>query len=102
MKIIELLSDHIEEELDDACTYATLALEYKESDPELAQLFYKLSTEEMNHMDMLHKRVVTSIEKYKQMNGEAPAGMKAIYDFVRKKQIEKAEKVTNLQNMFRK
>lgn len=102
MKIIELLSDHIEEELDDACTYAKLALEYKESDPELAQLFYKLSTEEMNHMDALHKRVVTSIEKYKQMNGEAPAGMKAIYDFVHKKQIEKAEKVTNLQNMFRK
>lgn len=102
MKIIELLSDHIDEELDDACTYAKLALEYKESDPELAQLFYKLSTEEMNHMDMLHKRAVVFIEKYKQMNGEAPAGMKAIYDFVHMKQIEKAEKVTNLQNMFRK
>lgn len=102
MKIIELLSDHIEEELDDACTYAKLALEYKESDPELAQLFYKLSTEEMNHMDALHKRAVVFIEKYKQMNGEVPAGMKAIYDFVHKKQIEKAEKITNLQNMFRK
>lgn len=96
MKIIELLSEHIEDELEDACTYAKLALEYKESDPELAQLFYKLSTEEMNHMDALHKRVVASIEKYRQMHGEAPAGMKAIYDFVHKKQNEKAEKVTNL------
>lgn len=102
MKIIELLSDHIDEELEDACTYAKLALEYKESDPELAQLFYKLSGEEMNHTDALHKRAVVFIEKYKQANGEAPAGMKAVYDFVHKKQIEKAEKITNLQNLFRK
>lgn len=34
MKMIELLSDHIEEELNDAYTYAKLALEYKDTDPE--------------------------------------------------------------------
>lgn len=102
MKIIELLSEHIEDELDDACTYAKLALEYKETDPEVAALFYKLSTEEMTHMDALHKRVVASIEKYKQMHGEAPADMKALYDFMHKREIAQAEKVTNLQNMFKK
>ena len=102
MKIIELLSEHIEYELEDACTYANLALEYKESDPEVAALFYKLSGEEMTHMDALHKRVVSSIEKYKQKNGEAPDGMKALYDFMHKRQIAQAEKFTNLQNLFRK
>lgn len=102
MKIIELLSEHIEDELDDACTYIKLALEYKDTDPETAALFYKLSQEEMTHMDALHKRVVACIEKYKQTKGEPPEGMKALYDFVHKKEIEKAEKVTILQNMFKK
>ena len=56
----------------------------------------------MTHMNALHKRVVSSIEKYKQKNGEAPAGMKALYDFMHKRQIAQAEKFTNLQNLFRK
>lgn len=102
MKMIELLTVHVDEELVDACNYAKLALEYKESDMEVANLFYKLSQEEMAHMDALHNRVVACIEKYRQINGEAPAGMKAIYDFIHKKQIEKAEKVTNLQSLYRK
>lgn len=102
MKIIELLTEHIEEELNDACTYAKLALEYKDTDPELAQLFYKLSGEEMGHMDALHKRVVIAIEKYKQANGEPPEGMKALYDFAHKREIEKAEKVMNLQGLYKR
>lgn len=102
MKIIELLSEHIEDELEDACTYAKLALEYKETDPEAAALFYKLSTEEMTHMDALHKRVVASIDTYKKLKGEPPEGMKALYDFMHKREIAQAEKITNLQNMFRK
>lgn len=102
MKIIELLSEHIEDELEDACTYASLALEYNDTDPETAQIFYKLSQEEMTHMDALHKRVVASIDTYKKLKGESPEGMKALYDFMHKRQIVKAEKVANLQNMFKK
>lgn len=102
MKLIELLSEHIEDELNDACTYAKLALEYKDTDPEVAQLFYKLSGEEMTHMDALHKRVVASIDTYKKTNGEPPAGMKALYDFVHKREIAQAEKVTNLQGLFKR
>lgn len=102
MKIIELLSEHIEDELNDACTYAKLALEYKETDPETAQLFYKLSGEEMGHMDALHKSAVSHIEAYKRERGEPPEGMKALYDFVHKREIEKAEKVATLQAMYKK
>lgn len=102
MKAIELLSEHVEEELNDAETYAKLALEYKESDPELAQLFNKLSGEEMTHMDALHKRIVASIDAYKKAHGEPPEGMKALYDFVHRREIARAEKVANLQAMFKK
>ena len=43
MKEIKLLMEHIEDELEDAHTYAELAVEYKHDDPELADLFYRLS-----------------------------------------------------------
>lgn len=102
MKIIELLSEHIEDELEDARTYAMLALEYKDTEPEAANLFYKLSGEEMEHMEALHKRVVASIEKYKQTKGEPPEGMRALYEFVHKREIAQAEKITALQNLYKK
>lgn len=102
MKVIELLSEHIEDELNDACTYAKLALEYKDTEPDLAHLFYKLSGEEMGHMDALHKSVVSHIEEYKRINGEAPEGIKSLYDFIHKREIEKAEKIAVLQGMFKK
>lgn len=102
MKVIELLSEHIEDELNDACTYAKLALEYKETDPEMAALFNKLSQEEMTHMDVLHKSVVSHIDAYKKLKGEPPEGMKALYNFMHKREIDRAEKITNLQNMFKR
>lgn len=102
MTEIKLLSVRIEDELEDARTYIKLALEYKETDPEMAQLFYKLSGEEMNHMDALHKSVVSHIETYKRANGEPPAGMKALYDFAHAREVEKAEKIVALQNMYKR
>ena len=53
MKEIKLLMKHIEDELEDAHTYAELAVEYKHDDPELADLFYRLSGEEMN-LSLIH------------------------------------------------
>lgn len=102
MKILELLSEHIEEELEDACTYADLAVKYKEDDPELAQLFYKLSQEEMTHMDALHNSVVKHIDAYKRDHGEAPAGMKALYNYLHNREAKKAEKVAVLQTLAKK
>lgn len=102
MTEIKLLSERIEDELEDARTYIKLALEYKETGPEMAQLFYKLSGEEMGHMDALHKSVVAHIENFKRAKGEPPAGMKALYDFTHAREVEKAEKIVALQNMYKR
>lgn len=101
MKEIKTLMEHIEDELRDAETYAKLALEYKESDMETANVFFRLSGEEMNHMDMLHKRVTACIERHKQAKGAPPAEMMAVYDYLHKKNVEWAEKVGRLQGMYR-
>lgn len=102
MKEVKLLMEHIEDELEDAHTYAELALEYKEADPETAELFYKLSGEEMNHMNALHKAVVSHIEEYRKQKGEPPAAMMAVYEYLHKRDVERAEKIGVLQNMYKR
>lgn len=102
MRIIQLLTDKIEDEMKDACDYAKLALEYHIESPEVADLFYRLSKDEMTHMDMLHKSVANIITDYRRTSGEPPAAMQAVYDFLHKRYIEKAERITNLQNMYKK
>lgn len=102
MKEIKLLMEHIEDELDDAHTYAELALEYKEADPETAELFYKLSGEEMTHMNALHKAVVRRIEEYRRQKGEPPEAMMAVYEYLHKRDIERAENVGVLQGMYKR
>lgn len=102
MKKIEILVDKIDEELDDACSYIRLAHEYKDKDVELATLFYRLSNEEMTHQDMLHKQVKETILAYKREHGEPPVAMEAVYNHLHKKHIEKAEKIVNMQNMYKR
>ena len=84
MEIIRKLSDMIEEEIADAGKYARCANNYKEDNPTLAEVFYKLSLEEMNHMSLLHGQVVAIIDEYKKANGEPPEAMKMLYKILHK------------------
>ena len=82
MKIIKLLAEKIEEELNDADDYIELALEWKGEKPETAALFYELSTEEMGHVDKLHADVTRMISEYRQRTGEPPKEMMTLYDYL--------------------
>lgn len=100
MKIIEKLSAMIDEEIGDAKKYAKCALEYKETDQTLAKLFFELSTEELRHMELLHKEAARQISEHRKEKGEPPAAMQAVYDYLHEKQMEKVEEVKRYQNMY--
>lgn len=101
MKVIKILSEKIEEEIKDAKSYAHMAIEYKEDYPELSRTLYNLSSQEMEHMNLLHNEVTTIIRKYREQNGEPPADMMAVYEYLHNRQIEKALAVKTLQNMYK-
>jgi rubrerythrin len=101
MRIIQILSERIEEELDDSFEYIEMAIQYKEEFPQIAKTFYELSVEEMRHMEMLHIEVAALIKKHREEHGDPPASMMAVYEFLHKKDIEKSAKIKLLQNHFR-
>ena len=101
MKVIEWLSDRIEEEIDDGHVYIEKAMMVKQDFPKLADTLAKISEEEMRHMALLHNEVVDIIEDYRKKNGEPPKDMLAIYEYLHKKQIDKSAEVKAMQTMYR-
>lgn len=55
----------------------------------------------MGHMTKLHKAVVVLIENYREKQGQPPAEMMAIYEYLHKKHIEKAAEIKVMQGMFK-
>lgn len=101
MKIIQLLCDYIDEEIDDAIKYAKLAIEYKDEWPVMAESIYKISEEEMKHMSILHNDVMTLIADYRKKNGEPPEVMAKLYEIMHRKQIEHAAEAKAYQSMYK-
>lgn len=101
MKLIQELSEMIEEEIEGAEEYAKEALKYKSSDPSLAQTFYDIAGVELEHVSMLHKQVVRIIEQHRREHGEPPAPMQAVYDYLHGKHVEEVSEVKHYLAMFR-
>ena len=101
MKIIKCLSESIEQELEDAEEYAKLAIKYKEDYPAAAATFYKLSSSRMDGISDLHNEVTALIKDYRSKEGEPPAPMMAIYNYMHEREMNKAVAVKKLQEMYK-
>lgn len=101
MKIIEKLSEYIDEEINDAMKYAKCANMHKEENPALADMFIRLADEEMKHMLTIHTQVVAMIDEYKRKNGEPPEAMKTVYDILHRRHIDKAAEAKAAISMYK-
>lgn len=100
MKIIKALSKKVEEEISDAKEYVKMAIKYKDEYPHLSQTLYDISLQEMEHMALLHEEIAKIITAYREENGEPPAEMLAVYNYLHEEQISKARKVKTMQSMY--
>ena len=57
--------------------------------------------EKVIQMSKLHAEVTEIIRKYRESNGEPPADMLAVYEYLHKEQIDKALEVKTLQAMYK-
>jgi ferritin len=99
MEIIKQISEKIDEELHDAEKYIKCAYKVDETNPQLADTYYRLSLEEMKHVTMLHEAVVKIINDFKQRN-TVPPGMQVLYDYLHDRQIKWAAKIKAKQEQF--
>jgi rubrerythrin len=101
MKLIEKLTDRIDEEIEDVKYYAKLATEVKAEYPTLAQVLFNISTQEDGHQAAIHNEVVKIIEEHRRNHCEPPAPMMAVYDYLHKKSIDKLAKARMYQDVYK-
>ena len=68
---------------------------------DVAEMFYKLANEEMEHMSILHEQVVALIEAYRKENGKPPEAMLMLYDILHRKHINDASTVKAMIAMYK-
>ena len=100
-KLIKKISDLIEDQLDSAKDYAKCAVKYKDENPTLAKVMSDISADELHHVSLLHAEVLKAIEAHRKTEGEPPASMLAVYDYLHEKQIEKANEVKHYQALYK-
>jgi rubrerythrin len=101
MKLIEKLTDRIDEEIEDVKYYAKLATEVKAEYPTLAQVLFNISTQEDGHQAAIHNEVVKIIEEHRRTHGEPPAPMMAVYNYLHKKSIDKLAEARMYQDVYK-
>lgn len=101
MKLIEKLTDRIDEEIEDVKYYAKLATEVKAEYPTLAQVLFTISTQEDGHQAAIHNEVVKIIEEHRRTHGEPPAPMMAVYNYLHKKSIDKLAEARMYQDVYK-
>ena len=102
MKLIKILVNQIEEELEGAERYISMAIARKDDTPSLSKVLYEILLEEMHHVELLHEQVVNLIEEYRRTKGEPPEAMMSVYEYLHEKHIKLAARIKVLQAEYRK
>lgn len=98
---IEDLLHCIDGEIQDAMGYVRRALECRDSDKETADLYYRLSGEELDHASRLHSQVVRLMDAAQRNGEEIPAGLPELYRYLHRQHVDFTAEVVAIQAMYR-
>lgn len=101
MRLIQKISDRINEEVNDAKWYAKHALKFKTKHRSLADTMYTISQEEIRHANMLHAEVTKLIDEYRAINGDPPPIMQQLYDYMHEQSMASMNEAQTLQQMYK-
>ena len=93
MKKIKTLSKKIRGELEDAKSYALLALEEKDPDKSLSDSYRQLAEKELDDANKLHAQGVRIINDYRASGHEAPVPMQAVWNWEHENMIEETTRI---------
>lgn len=102
MKIIKVIVEQIEDEVEGAEEYAKLATQYKTEDKALADMYFDIANQELMHVDKLHSQVVKYIQQYKTTGKEIPASMQAVWDWEHEKIVDNVTRIKLMLDMYKK
>lgn len=101
MREIKELACDIKRELKQAYKYACEAVKHKEQYHDLAQDYYRLASDALDHVDTLHKEAVAMIDKAKRSDVEIPKAMTEIWNWYHDLMIEDQAEVRRLLDMYK-
>lgn len=101
MKQIKELVMNIRGEMEGAEHYAKLAVQYKDEDRQLADMYSKLAGIELEHITTLHEQAVRIIKAYKAEGGETPAAMQAVWNWEHDLMTETVSRIKLLLSQYK-
>lgn len=103
MRIIKKLADQMREELEGAEEYIKCAMRNKSEHKELSELYYKLSTVELDHALELHKHAEILIQKtdLSKVNEDLLKFMKEIWNEKHECLIKEAAEIKSMIEMYK-
>ena len=101
MDKIKDLFELIDDELQDAMKYAKLAMEHKDTDHAMAELFYSLSLEEIKHKQSLHNCAVKEMNACIEKHPEKEDIVKEVFDALNERTIDWENSIRVYQAMYR-
>ena len=71
MADVKELGAKVADEFSDAMEYAKMAMEFKKIDPDLSRMLFEISGQEMQHMNELHKALMSKVNEMQSKYQEA-------------------------------
>ena len=102
MKLLKDLIEKADDTLDEIEWYAEKAHHLKADHKDVAEAYVEIAEMHIKIYNMLHEKMVETIDEYKRQGHEPPAVMKAIWDYEHEKLVKEFAEAKYLIEEYRR